>query len=203
MAALDDAERRIGRPLPADLRALYLIADGDGIGYRHRYMIENFGWLSLESLVAEYTDRCEWEDRPWFGWDLEWDAVVFDTAPPTLSAVAAATPTGLDPIRHGRGRQLPRRRHGPGQGRATGPGHRHRPRLRRRPRVRRRLHHLPAPTAPGTAGAGSTRSTTNTSPCACLPPTPAPGRSSAAPSPTRSRPPVRPSTSTTSTTSST
>ncbi|MFF8995570.1 SMI1/KNR4 family protein [Streptomyces sp. NPDC014983] len=81
VAALDDAERRIGRTLPADLRALYLIADGDGIGYRHRYLIENNGWLSLESLVAEYTDWREWQDRPWFGWDLEWDAVVFDTTP--------------------------------------------------------------------------------------------------------------------------
>ncbi|MGV9341400.1 SMI1/KNR4 family protein [Streptomyces sp. NPDC003688] len=81
VAALDDAERRIGRRLPADLRALYLIADGDGIGYRHRYLLENNGWLSLESLVAEYTDWREWQDRPWFGWDLEWDAVVFDTTP--------------------------------------------------------------------------------------------------------------------------
>ncbi|MFE7233612.1 SMI1/KNR4 family protein [Streptomyces sp. NPDC057596] len=80
-SALDDAERRIGRPLPADLRALYLIADGDGIGYRHRYLIENYAWLPLESLVAEYTDSREWQDRPWFGWDLEWDAVVFDTTP--------------------------------------------------------------------------------------------------------------------------
>ncbi|MGV9246091.1 SMI1/KNR4 family protein [Streptomyces sp. NPDC003710] len=81
VAALDEAERRIGRPLPADLRALYLIADGDGIGYRHRCLIENNAWLSLESLVAEYTDWREWQDRPWFGWDLEWDAVVFDTTP--------------------------------------------------------------------------------------------------------------------------
>ncbi|WP_425245649.1 SMI1/KNR4 family protein [Streptomyces sp. NEAU-NA10] len=81
VAALDEAERRIGRPLPADLRALYLIADGDGIGYRHRYLIRNNAWLSLESLVAEYTDRREWQDRPWFGWDLEWEAVVFETVP--------------------------------------------------------------------------------------------------------------------------
>ncbi|MEU6370802.1 SMI1/KNR4 family protein [Streptomyces sp. NPDC046931] len=81
VAALDEAERRIGRPLPADLRALYLIADGDGIGYRHRCLIENNAWLSLQSLVAEYTDGREWQDRPWFGWDLEWDAVVFETTP--------------------------------------------------------------------------------------------------------------------------
>ncbi|MFF5899715.1 SMI1/KNR4 family protein [Streptomyces argenteolus] len=81
-AQLDDAERRIGHPLPADLRALYLSADGDGIGYRHRLLIENNAWLSLESLVAEYTEEQEWGTRPWYGWDLEWDAVVFDGTPP-------------------------------------------------------------------------------------------------------------------------
>ena len=81
-AELDDAERRIGRPLPADLRALYLIADGDDTGYGHRYLIDNYAWMSLESLVAEYTDGREWQNRPWYGWDLEWDAVVFDTTPP-------------------------------------------------------------------------------------------------------------------------
>ncbi|GAA2390372.1 hypothetical protein GCM10010420_12650 [Streptomyces glaucosporus] len=80
-AALDEAERRIGRPLPADLRALYLIADGDGIEYRHRYLIGNYGWLPLEGLVAECTEWRDWQDRPWHGWDLEWDAVVFDTTP--------------------------------------------------------------------------------------------------------------------------
>ncbi|PJE95792.1 hypothetical protein CUT44_21280 [Streptomyces carminius] len=80
-AALDEAERRLGRPLPADLRALYLITDGDGIGYRHRHLIGNHAWLSLENLVAEYADGREWQDRPWLGWDLEWDAVVFDTVP--------------------------------------------------------------------------------------------------------------------------
>ncbi|WP_308119063.1 SMI1/KNR4 family protein [Streptomyces sp. JJ38] len=67
----------LGRSLPADLRALYLIADGDGF----RYLTENYAWLSLQSLVAEYTDWREWQDRPWFGWDLEWDAVVFDGTP--------------------------------------------------------------------------------------------------------------------------
>ncbi|MFF9125644.1 SMI1/KNR4 family protein [Streptomyces sp. NPDC014889] len=80
-AALDEAERRIGRPLPADLRALYLIADGDGIDHEHRYLIEDHAWLPLKSLVGEYTDGRAWQDRPWFGWDLEWDAVVFDTTP--------------------------------------------------------------------------------------------------------------------------
>ncbi|MFF4348156.1 SMI1/KNR4 family protein [Streptomyces sp. NPDC001530] len=79
-AAIDEAERRLGRRLPADLRALYLIADGDGIGYENRYLFQGNAWLSLESLVAEHT---EWGagERPWYGWDLEWDAVVFDATP--------------------------------------------------------------------------------------------------------------------------
>ncbi|MFD8542486.1 SMI1/KNR4 family protein [Streptomyces sp. NPDC059649] len=80
VAALDDAERRLGRRLPADLRALYLIADGDGIGYENRYLFQGNAWLPLKSLIAEDTD---WQagERPWYGWDLEWDAVVFDAAP--------------------------------------------------------------------------------------------------------------------------
>lgn len=79
-AAIDEAERRLGRRLPADLRALYTIADGDGVGYENSYLFHGNAWLSLESLVAEYT---EWgaSERPWYGWDLEWDAVVFDATP--------------------------------------------------------------------------------------------------------------------------
>ncbi|MFI1398969.1 SMI1/KNR4 family protein [Streptomyces sp. NPDC020681] len=78
-AAIDAAERRLGRRLPADLRALYAIADGDGLGYETRGLFRGNTWLSLESLVAE---RTEWaSERPWFGWDLEWDSVVFDTTP--------------------------------------------------------------------------------------------------------------------------
>ncbi|MGF1427504.1 SMI1/KNR4 family protein [Kitasatospora sp. LaBMicrA B282] len=76
--ALDEAERRLGRPLPADLRALYLIADGDGIGYENLNLFGNNLWLSLEGLV-ECQD--EWREPVWFGWDLEWDAVVFDANP--------------------------------------------------------------------------------------------------------------------------
>lgn len=36
-AAVEEAERR----LPPDLRALSLMADGDGIGYEHRYLFRN------------------------------------------------------------------------------------------------------------------------------------------------------------------
>ncbi|MBT2386782.1 SMI1/KNR4 family protein [Streptomyces sp. ISL-11] len=78
-AALDEAERRIGRPLPADLRALYSIADGDGIGYEHRYLLGGMAWLALKHLVAIHADQRE---PAWFGWELAWDSVVFDADPP-------------------------------------------------------------------------------------------------------------------------
>ncbi|AVH58068.1 MULTISPECIES: SMI1/KNR4 family protein [Streptomyces] len=79
-AAIDEAERRLGRRLPADLRALYMIADGDGIGYENRYLFQGNAWLPLKSVVAEHTDWSGGE-RPWYGWDLEWEGVVFDTTP--------------------------------------------------------------------------------------------------------------------------
>ncbi|CAG7649841.1 SMI1/KNR4 family protein [Actinacidiphila bryophytorum] len=78
-ADIAEAESRLGCRLPADLRALYEIADGDGVGYDHRYLFEGCAWLPLKSLVAEHED--EQETRPWYGWDLEWDAVVFDATP--------------------------------------------------------------------------------------------------------------------------
>ncbi|MGW6503866.1 SMI1/KNR4 family protein [Nonomuraea angiospora] len=78
-AALDEAERRIGRPLPADLRALYSIADGDGLGHQHRYLLGGNAWLALKDLVAVHTDQ---RDEVWSGWELAWDAVVFDADPP-------------------------------------------------------------------------------------------------------------------------
>lgn len=79
-AEIDEAERRLGRPLPADLRALYLLADGDIVGHDEGRLFLNESWLPLKSLVAEST---AWQpgERPWYGWDLEWDAVVFDATP--------------------------------------------------------------------------------------------------------------------------
>ncbi|MEU7279027.1 SMI1/KNR4 family protein [Streptomyces sp. NPDC045431] len=75
-AELDEAERRLGRRLPADLRALYAVADGDGdLG-----LFRGHAWVPLRRLVAESTGPYAVE-RPWFGWDLEWDGVVFDTTP--------------------------------------------------------------------------------------------------------------------------
>ncbi|MFD9687762.1 SMI1/KNR4 family protein [Kitasatospora sp. NPDC059088] len=76
--ALAEAEHRLGTPLPADLRALYLIADGDGNGYENLWLFGNNLWLSLEDLVD---CQAEWSEPVWFGWDLEWDAVVFDADP--------------------------------------------------------------------------------------------------------------------------
>ncbi|MCX5444003.1 SMI1/KNR4 family protein [Streptomyces nigrescens] len=119
-AALDEAERRLGRRLPADLRALYTIADGDGIDYENRYLFQGNAWLSLKSLVAEHTDWSAGE-RPWYGWDLEWDAVVFDTTPADTVRRCGAHPGWLrfatsedgnflaidtDPARNGRPGQL-------------------------------------------------------------------------------------------------
>ncbi|MFE2728143.1 SMI1/KNR4 family protein [Kitasatospora sp. NPDC059327] len=75
-AALDDAERRLGRPLPADLRALYLIADGSGdeaLG-----LFGNLGWMPLARLVAANAGLRE---PVWPGWESSWDSVVLDADP--------------------------------------------------------------------------------------------------------------------------
>jgi cell wall assembly regulator SMI1 len=78
-AALDEAERLIGHPLPADLRALYLIADGDLADDEYRWVFGYGGWLALEDLVAAHAR----EREPfWLGWDLAWNWVVFDADPP-------------------------------------------------------------------------------------------------------------------------
>ncbi|MFF1417039.1 SMI1/KNR4 family protein [Streptomyces sp. NPDC058280] len=77
-AALDEAERRIGRPLPADLRALYLIADGDGVDHDHLYLLGGNVWMALERLVAVHSDQRE---PAWHSWELSWYSVVFDAEP--------------------------------------------------------------------------------------------------------------------------
>lgn len=78
VTALGEAERRIGRPLPADLRALYLIADGEGADREHPCYLFGLGaWLGLESLVTEHARLSE-PVRP--GWE-GWDSVVFDADP--------------------------------------------------------------------------------------------------------------------------
>jgi cell wall assembly regulator SMI1 len=78
-AALDEAERRLGHSLPADLRALYLIADGDLAEEGYLWVFGHGGWLALKDLVADHA----WvREPPWFGWSLAWDSVVFDADPP-------------------------------------------------------------------------------------------------------------------------
>ncbi|MEU0273383.1 SMI1/KNR4 family protein, partial [Streptomyces sp. NPDC006307] len=115
-AEIAEAEGRLGRRLPADLRALYAVADGD----KHLGLFRGHTWLPLKSLVAESTDRYAVE-RPWFGWDLEWDGVVFDTTPAETVRRCGAHPgwlrfaTAYDgnylavdtaPARHGRPGQV-------------------------------------------------------------------------------------------------
>ncbi|KAB8190632.1 SMI1/KNR4 family protein [Nonomuraea phyllanthi] len=78
-AALEEAERRIGRPLPADLRALYEIANGDDVRRGNLRPFGNAAWLGLESVTAVHEDIRE-PMPP--GWELGWDRVVFDADPP-------------------------------------------------------------------------------------------------------------------------
>ncbi|MFD6280028.1 SMI1/KNR4 family protein [Streptomyces sp. NPDC060209] len=79
-AAVDEAERRLGHRLPADLRALYMLADGDCADLEPRYLFQGNTWLSLEHLVTASTGYGAAE-QPWSGWGLEWDAVIFDADP--------------------------------------------------------------------------------------------------------------------------
>ncbi|MFD0772366.1 SMI1/KNR4 family protein [Streptomonospora algeriensis] len=78
--ALDEAERRLGRPLPGDLRALYAIADGDshGDGSRPLHLFD-YAWMSLEEVVRAHEMLYEF-DR--FNWGLGWDWPIYDTDPP-------------------------------------------------------------------------------------------------------------------------
>ncbi|MFI9163058.1 SMI1/KNR4 family protein [Kitasatospora aureofaciens] len=70
------AELRLGQALPADLRALYLEADGDG----GSEALDGYCWLSLDSALAAHD---EYIGVPtWFGWQLGWNQVVFDADPP-------------------------------------------------------------------------------------------------------------------------
>ncbi|WP_037862197.1 SMI1/KNR4 family protein [Streptomyces sp. NRRL S-340] len=75
-AQLAAAERHLGRPLPADLRALYLEADGDG----GSEALAGYCWLPLDEALAE---RDDYIGVPtWFGWELGRQQVVFDADPP-------------------------------------------------------------------------------------------------------------------------
>ncbi|MFI9103800.1 SMI1/KNR4 family protein, partial [Streptomyces fildesensis] len=76
-AALADAELRLGRSLPSDLRALYLVADGSGDGAAG--LFGNLGWMPLDRLVA---GNAGLREPVWTGWNDHWDAVVLDAYPP-------------------------------------------------------------------------------------------------------------------------
>jgi cell wall assembly regulator SMI1 len=91
-AALNKAERLIGRPLPADLRALYLIADGDLGDDGYRWVFGYGGWLALEDLVAAHARVRE---PFWLGWDLAWNWVVFDADPPQAVRRCSGHPAWL------------------------------------------------------------------------------------------------------------
>ncbi|MFF3002119.1 SMI1/KNR4 family protein [Kitasatospora sp. NPDC057940] len=70
------AERHLDRPLPADLRALYLEADGDG----DNEALAGYYWLPLDRALAR---RDDYIGVPtWFGWELDWKKVIFDADPP-------------------------------------------------------------------------------------------------------------------------
>ncbi|MEU5076006.1 SMI1/KNR4 family protein [Streptomyces asoensis] len=75
-AQLAAAERHLGQSLPADLRALYLEADGDG----GSEALARYCWLPLDGALAQ---RDDYIGVPtWFGWELGWRQVVFDADPP-------------------------------------------------------------------------------------------------------------------------
>ncbi|MGW4645435.1 SMI1/KNR4 family protein [Kitasatospora sp. NPDC004289] len=68
-------ERELGLPLPADLRALYREADGDG----DSEALDGYCWLPLKAAMAQHG---EYIGVPtWFGWGLDWNQVVFDADP--------------------------------------------------------------------------------------------------------------------------
>ncbi|TDC42004.1 hypothetical protein E1281_36725 [Actinomadura sp. KC345] len=65
----------MGVELPADLRVMYEVADGDG----DDGIFEGRVWLPLEEVVQAHEGH---RRRVWFGWNLGWNAVVFDADPP-------------------------------------------------------------------------------------------------------------------------
>ncbi|MEU2545724.1 SMI1/KNR4 family protein [Streptomyces roseolus] len=91
-SAILAAERRLGFRLPADLRALYALADGDTVDGWHRWLLGEGGWLSLDRAVAAH----EHQRRPdWTGWSLAWNAVIFDADPPGRVRRCTGDPTRI------------------------------------------------------------------------------------------------------------
>ncbi|MFJ8622271.1 SMI1/KNR4 family protein [Kitasatospora sp. NPDC093550] len=135
------AERHLGRPLPADLRALYLEADGDG---GSQAVLGRYSWMPLDAAQAT-RDDCIGVPT-WFGWQLGWKRVVFDAEPPNTESLLTLRPGGVSG-RHGGGAS-------PLAG--SGPPSCPRPdRLGRRP-GRRAARAGPTCGGPGHSGGGST-----------------------------------------------
>ncbi|MET8542486.1 SMI1/KNR4 family protein [Kitasatospora sp. NPDC004799] len=77
-AGIEAVERSLGHALPADLRALYRIADGDEVDGRSGHLVGGYGWLPLKSMAAVHERLSV---PAWFGWGLGWNAVVLDADP--------------------------------------------------------------------------------------------------------------------------
>ncbi|MCU1641957.1 MAG: hypothetical protein JWN03_2232 [Nocardia sp.] len=82
-ADIEGAERKIGRPLPHDLRALYLLADGEADS-THGSLLSGQSWMSLEAMVAtlEENNREYGTAMRRLGWNLAWDSTILDPQPP-------------------------------------------------------------------------------------------------------------------------
>lgn len=76
-ADVAEAERRIGRSLPADLRALYLIADGEAVDGQYLGLFR-YSWMPLKQVVCAYP----FLSIRLTGWGSEWDSFVEDCDPP-------------------------------------------------------------------------------------------------------------------------
>ncbi|MGW6537692.1 SMI1/KNR4 family protein [Streptomyces sp. NPDC055051] len=126
-SAIAEAERRLGLRLPADLRALYALADGDVVDGRHRWLLVEGGWLSLDRLVAVHGQQ----RRPdWTGWSLAWRAVILDAAPPGRVRRCTGDPTRIPFLTGEDGNYVavdlaPARQGRPGQVIAIGRDHAH------------------------------------------------------------------------------
>ncbi|MEU2657968.1 SMI1/KNR4 family protein [Streptomyces sp. NPDC007325] len=126
-SAIAAAERRLGARLPADLRALYALADGDSADGPHRWLLGEGGWLSLDRAVAVHGHQ----RRPdWTGWSLAWNAVILDADPPGRVRRCTGDPTRIPFLTGEDGNYVavdlaPARRGHPGQVIGIGRDHAH------------------------------------------------------------------------------
>lgn len=71
---LTEVEQRYGVRLPADLRALYTVADGVA---DDALLFDGHTWLPLGEVLARVAAR----ERHWSGWDLSWNKTVLEAHP--------------------------------------------------------------------------------------------------------------------------